>query len=316
MELLLSFIFLAFGFLLLMKGADYFVDGSSKIAIKMHIPEIVIGLTIVAMGTSAPEAAISITAAFQNNAGISIGNVIGSNIMNIALILGISALIAKLPIKKKTLFIEIPFMIGITVVLILIGFFMKEINRIGALILIVLFLIFLTYLFWLSKNGDEREDSVEELQESDTYIKLITMTLLGVVAIIVGSRFTVSAATSIAQAFGLSERIIGLTIVAFGTSLPELVTSVSAARKQKTDIAIGNIVGSNIFNILFVLGVSGLVSPAAIPFSAEFLKDGVIAIIIAVLLFVFSYRKKELTKTGGLLFLVAYLIYLIPLFMK
>lgn len=313
MELVVSILLLILGFVLLMKGADYFVDGSSKIAIKMHVPEIVVGLTIVAMGTSAPEAAISITAALNDNAGISIGNVIGSNIMNIALILGLSAVIAKLPIKKNTLKKEIPFVIVITAVLCAMGAFFKEINRVGALVLIFLFICFLLYLFWLSKHGEDSVEEVEELTEKDTYLRLILITIGGMAAIVIGSDITVDAATAIAKIFGLSDRIIGLTIIAFGTSLPELVTSVTAARKGKTDIAIGNIVGSNIFNILFVLGISGLVSPSAIPFNSAFLFDGMIAIIVALMLFILSYKNKALTKVGGIIFLVSYFAYLVYL---
>ena len=313
MELVVSILLLILGFVLLMKGADYFVDGSSKIAIKMHVPEIVVGLTIVAMGTSAPEAAISITAALNDNAGISIGNVIGSNIMNIALILGLSAVIAKLPIKKNTLKKEIPFVIVITAVLCAMGAFFKEINRVGALVLIVLFICFLLYLFWLSKHGEDSVEEVEELTEKDTYLRLILITIGGMAAIVIGSDITVDEATAIAKIFGLSDRIIGLTIIAFGTSLPELVTSVTAARKGKTDIAIGNIVGSNIFNILFVLGISGLVSPSAIPFNSAFLFDGMIAIIVALMLFILSYKNKALTKVGGIIFLVSYFTYLVYL---
>lgn len=309
MELIKAFGLLLIGFLLLIKGADLFVEGTSKIAIKMHVPEIVVGLTIVAMGTSAPEAAISITAAFNNNAGISIGNVVGSNIMNVALILGLSALIAKLPIKKNTLKIEIPFTIFITVVLCAIGYFLGEINRLAAMVLVVLFIAFLTYLLWLTKHGEDAIEGVEALSEKDTFLRLVLISIIGVGAIVIGSDTTVDAATVIAEFFGLSERVIGLTIVAFGTSLPELVTSVTAARRGNTDIAIGNIVGSNIFNILFVLGISGLVSPQAIPFAINFVYDGLIAILAIVMLFVFSYKTQSLTRVGGATFLVSYLVY-------
>ena len=309
MELIKAFGLLLVGFLLLIKGADYFVEGTSKMAIKMHVPEIVVGLTIVAMGTSAPEAAISITAALNNNAGISIGNVVGSNIMNVALILGLSALIAKLPIKKNTLKIEIPFTIAITVVLCAIGYFAQEINRMGAAVLVVLFIMFLSYLLWLTKHGQDGVEEVEPLSEKDTFLRLAIISVLGVVAIVVGSDLTVDSATVIAQYFGLSQRVIGLTIVAFGTSLPELVTSVTAARRGNTDIAIGNIVGSNIFNILFVLGVSGLVSPSPIPFTINFVYDGLIAILVLVMLFGLSYKKQGLSKVGGAIFLVSYLAY-------
>ena len=324
MEIVFNFSLLIIGFVLLMKGADVFVDGASKIAIKMHVPEIVVGLTIVAMGTSAPEAAISITAALNNGAGtqpdicnngaaISIGNVIGSNIMNIALILGLTSIIATLPIKDNTLKIEIPFVVIITVILCMMGYFFHEINRLAALLLIILFIAFLSYLYWLSKKGVDSVEEVEELSEKDTYLRLLALIVIGAVMIVVGSDLTVDAAKAIAKIFGISDRIIGLTIVAFGTSLPELVTSVTAARKGKTDIAIGNIVGSNIFNILFVLGISGLVSPSPIFFDSAFLIDGVIAIVAAVLLFVLSYSKKSLNRIGGIILLAGYIIYIVKM---
>ena len=313
MEIVFNFSLLIIGFVLLMKGADVFVDGASKIAIKMHVPEIVVGLTIVAMGTSAPEAAISITAALNNGAAISIGNVIGSNIMNIALILGLTSIIATLPIKENTLKIEIPFVVIITVILCMMGYFFHEINRLAALLLIILFIAFLSYLYWLSKKGVDSVEEVEELSEKDTYLRLLALIVIGAVMIVVGSDLTVDAAKAIAKIFGISDRIIGLTIVAFGTSLPELVTSVTAARKGKTDIAIGNIVGSNIFNILFVLGISGLVSPSPIFFDSAFLIDGVIAIVAAVLLFVLSYSKKSLNRIGGIILLAGYIIYIVKM---
>ena len=313
MEIVINFGLLIVGFVLLMKGADIFVDGASKIAIKMHVPEIVVGLTIVAMGTSAPEAAISITAALNNGAAISIGNVIGSNIMNIALILGLTSIIATLPIKDNTLKIEIPFVVIITVILCMMGYFFHEINRLAALLLIILFIAFLSYLYWLSKKGVDSVEEVEELSEKDTYLRLLALIVIGAVMIVVGSNLTVDAAKAIAKIFGISDRIIGLTIVAFGTSLPELVTSVTAARKGKTDIAIGNIVGSNIFNILFVLGISGLVSPSPIFFDSAFLIDGVIAIVAAVLLFVLSYSKKSLNRIGGIILLAGYIIYIVKM---
>ena len=313
MEIVFNFSLLIIGFVLLMKGADVFVDGASKIAIKMHVPEIVVGLTIVAMGTSAPEAAISITAALNNGAAISIGNVIGSNIMNIALILGLTSIIATLPIKENTLRIEIPFVVIITVILCMMGYFFHDINRLAALLLIILFIAFLSYLYWLSKKGVDSVEEVEELSEKDTYLRLLALIVIGAVMIVVGSNLTVDAAKALAKIFGISDRIIGLTIVAFGTSLPELVTSVTAARKGKTDIAIGNIVGSNIFNILFVLGISGLVSPSPIFFDSAFLIDGVIAIVAAVLLFVLSYSKKSLNRIGGIILLAGYIIYIVKM---
>ena len=313
MNLWTALILLLIGFVLLIKGADLFVDGASKMAIKMHVPEIVVGLTIVAMGTSAPEAAISITAAFNNNAGISIGNVIGSNIFNIALILGLTAMIRQLPVKKNTLWIEMPFVCIITLILMGLGYVSHSITKFGGLLLMILFVLFLGYLWWLSKQGEDSIEEIEELSDQDTYLKLIFITVLGVICIVYGSDVTIDAATSIAKIFGLSDRVIGLTIVSFGTSLPELVTSIMAALRGKTDLAIGNIIGSNIFNILFVLGISGLVSPMAIPFASNFLMDGFVALLVAALLFVFSMNKRSLNRLSGAIFVVIYFVYLASL---
>lgn len=306
-DFIVSLVLLVAGFVLLIKGADIFVDGASKVAAKMRIPLIVIGLTIVAFGTSAPEAAISITSACQGTAGIAVGNVIGSNILNVLLILGISALFAKLPVKKTTLKYEIPFVAFITLVLLGIGCLGWDLNRIDGVILAVLFVLFFIYLIRLSKSGDgAADDDVPELTEKDTVPKMILFILLGLVFIVFGSDATVAGASEIASQLGVSDRIIGLTIVAFGTSLPELVTSVTAARKGKTDIAIGNIIGSNIFNILFVGGISAIVSPQPIPFQPSFIIDSIVAFISAVVLGLFVLKNKSLGKAGGITMLVMY----------
>lgn len=312
--LIAAAVMLIFGFAMLIKGADFFVDGASKAAAKMKIPLIVIGLTIVAFGTSAPEAAISINSAVQGNAGISVGNVIGSNIMNVLLILGISALFASLPVKKTTFRYEIPFVIFITVILGIMGMLGGNIDKLDAILLLVLFALFFAYLILLSKKGDGTADDVPVLTEKDTIPKMILFILIGLAAIVLGSDFTVTGATAIAQTFQVDDRIIGLTIVAFGTSLPELVTSVTAARKNQTDIAIGNIIGSNIFNILFVVGLAGVVSPIPIGFSSGFLIDSAIAAAAVLLLWLLVFKNKKLSKAGGTVMLgcyAAYFVYLI-----
>lgn len=300
------------GFVLLIKGADIFVDGASKIATKFDIPQMVIGLTIVAFGTSLPEAAISIKAAINKSAGITVGNVIGSNIMNILLILGVASCIAALPIKKNTFRIEIPFVIFITVVLLVLGVIGGNLNIIDGLILVVLMALFMVYLVQSAKNG-EADDEGTVVSEKDTMLKLMFFVVLGGVCIVLGSNVTVDAASYVASAFGMDDRLIGLTVVAFGTSLPELVTSATAAKHGKVDIAIGNIVGSNIFNILFVVGISTVVSVvfAGIPvaFASEFIKDAIVAIIAAVLLFLCVMKNKRLDKKGGILMLVVYAAY-------
>lgn len=311
--MLLDIILLVVGFVLLIKGADVFVEGASKVAAKFYIPEIVIGLTIVAFGTSAPEAAVSIASAYKGTAGIAVGNIIGSNICNVLLILGVAGMIASLKVKKNTLKIETPFVVGITVLLLVLGLNGNSVSRLDGVILWVFFIAFLTYLYWLSKNGDEDAiEDVPELEESDTLLKLIIMIVLGIVCIVVGSNVTVDAASNIATSFGVSDRIIGLTIVAFGTSLPELVTSVSASLKGKNDIAVGNIIGSNIFNVLFVLGTASIVSPTAIPFASTFMLDFSIAIAALIIFMLFINRKEmALRKSGAALMFACYIAYII-----
>ncbi|MCM1334838.1 MAG: calcium/sodium antiporter [Eubacterium sp.] len=301
---------------MLIKGADLFVDGVSKVAAKMKIPLIVIGLTIVAFGTSAPEAAISINSAVQGNAGISVGNVVGSNIMNVLLILGISALFAPLPVKKTTFRYEIPFVILITIIFAVLGTIGGSIGKLDAILLLALFALFFVYLILLSKKGGDAGEDVPALTEKDTVPKMIVLILIGLVAIVLGSDFTVTGATAIAEALRVDDRIIGLTIVAFGTSLPELVTSVTAARKKQTDIAIGNIIGSNIFNVLFVVGLAGVVSPIPIDFWASFLVDSLIAAAAALLLWLLVMKDQKLSKTGGIVMLVGYAAYFIYLIMN
>lgn len=302
----LQILLLIVGFVMLVKGADWFVDGSSGIARKLGIPQLVVGLTIVAMGTSAPEAAVSITAALKDNADIAVGNIVGSNILNILIILGITSVIAPLAVRKSTLKIEIPYMIGITAVLIFLGMSGESITRMEGVLLWVLFLVYLGYLFVLAKNGREEKQETEK----STW-KLLAGVLGGGVVIVLGSNVTVDSATEIAKIIGVSERFIGLTIVALGTSLPELVTSVVAARKGNADIAIGNIVGSNIFNILFVLGTSALITP--VPYESSFLADGVIAVAAGVLLWAAVWRKKELTRPWGIVMLLCYAAYFVYL---
>lgn len=310
--MLLNVILLIVGFILLIKGADVFVEGASKVAALLHIPQIVIGLTIVAFGTSAPEAAVSIASSYQGTAGIAIGNIIGSNIANILLILGVAGMIGELVVKKNTFFIETPFVIVITVALLFLGYTDRNIFQIDGVILWGFFLLFLFYLYRLTKRGDDSAiDDVPELEEDDRLWKLIVMIILGIICVVIGSRVTVDAASHIAQAFGVSDRIIGLTIVSIGTSLPELVTSVSASLKGRNDIAIGNIIGSNIFNILFVLGTASLVAPHGIAFASGFLVDGIIAIGAVVMFMLFVGKDMKLKKYGAFVMLISYVCYLV-----
>ena len=306
--MMLHVLLLTVGFVFLVKGADWFVEGAAGIAKKLGIPQLVIGLTIVAMGTSMPEAAVSITSALSGSAGISIGNVVGSNILNILIILGITAVLTNVRIQKTTFRYEIPFMIGITIILMAFGITGNQITFLEGILLWLLFLIFLGYLFVISKKGSVQDE--EEIKELPLW-KGVLGIIIGGILVVKGSDFAVEGATEIARYFGMSERFIGLTIVAFGTSLPELVTSVTAARRGNADIAIGNIVGSNIFNILFVIGTTALICD--VPFDQKFVIDTIVAIFSGVLLWAGTIRYKELRKNCGIVMLLCYAGYFIYL---
>ena len=309
MNIFIGIALLIVGFVMLTKGADWFVDGSSALAFRLGIPQLVIGLTIVAMGTSAPEAAVSITSALKGNEGITVGNVVGSNIMNILLILGIASVIVPLAVQKSTRMIEIPYMIAITVLFGVLGYTGEMVTRVEGGILWIAFLIYLGYLLWMAKKG--KEDNEPDEKQKSLPVQLL-MILAGLICIVLGSDFVVDGATEIAKVIGISDRIIGLTIVAFGTSLPELVTSIAAARRGNADIAIGNIVGSNVFNILFVAGTSALISPVV--FESKFVLDTAVATATAVLLLVCVCNKEgKLKRSGGIIMLAAYAAYFVKL---
>ena len=302
MEILFQVVLLALGFVLLVKGADFFVDGSASIAAKFGIPQLIIGLTVVAMGTSAPEAAVSISAAFGGNADITIGNILGSNILNILIILGISSVITVLRVAKSTVWIDIPIVLGASVILLLLGYD-GVISTIDAAIIFVCFIGFLAYMIISAKKSNETGDDIKLMSVP----KSLLFAVAGLAMIIAGSQFTVNSASFLARVAGVSERFIGLTVVALGTSLPELFTSVMAARKGNADIAIGNIVGSNIFNILFIVGLSGLIIP--VPFPGAFGFDALVSIAATVLLFALCARKKQLGRAAGIIMLIGYAAY-------
>ena len=304
MEIALQFVLLALGFVMLGKGADWFVEGAAGIAMRFGIPQLVIGLTIVAMGTSAPEAAVSIAAAVKGNADITIGNIVGSNILNILVILGLAASIVPIAVARSTVRIEMPFMIAITALL----FYQGRDGSISLAdggVLMVAFAVYMMYLYTMAMKSNVDSD----LEEPGLPLGRCLLSAVGGLALIIaGSNVTVGAATSIATYAGLSERFIGLTIVALGTSLPELFTSVAAARRGNADIAIGNIVGSNIFNILFVVGLSSLIID--IPFASAFNFDTYVALGAAVLLWLCVLRTQRLQRWSGALMLVCYAAYL------
>lgn len=311
MQIALQLLLLVVGFVMLIKGADWFVDGASKIADRFGIPQLVIGLTIVAMGTSAPEAAVSITSALKGSAGITIGNVVGSNIMNVLVILGLTAVIRAIAVKQSTVRYEIPFTIVITGLLALLGLMDNTISRLDGAILWVLMIVYLLYLLRMAKKGQDVTEDMPELTKKDTLPRMILSILVGAGLIVWGADVTVNAATELATIFGMSDRLIGLTIVAFGTSLPELVTSVTAAIKGKADIAVGNIVGSNIFNILFVVGTTALITPVV--YSSGFIVDSVVAVATMVLLLICVLPKKKLGRLGGVVMLAGYAAYFVYL---
>ena len=305
MEMGMAVLALIIGFGMLAKGADWFVEGASGIAERFKIPQAVIGLTIVAMGTSAPEAAVSITAAIKGNADITIGNIVGSNILNILIILGISSIIVPLAVAGNTVMCDIPFMIAVTVLLLIQGMG----GTIGFGDGLILTLVFSGYLLYLFYTWKKSKTAGTVTVKSRKLWQSLAGTVTGLVMIILGSHLAVNGASCLARTFGMSERFIGLTIVALGTSLPELFTSVSAAMKRNAEIAIGNIVGSNIFNILFVVGISALITP--VPFSPEFYTDTVIAAAAGILLLLCCLRKRELRRRDGILMLTGYALYFI-----
>lgn len=306
----MSFLLLLIGFFFLIKGADLFVEGSASIARKFNVPAMVIGLTIVAMGTSAPEAAVSITSSLAGQNDMSVANVVGSNFFNILVVLGVSAILAKLPVQKDTIKKDTPFLLLISGLLLLFGFDLN-INRIEGIMLLVLFAYFLISTVKNAKNSSIalEEIAVEmEVSQEVPMIKTILLSIVGVVGIVIGGDMVVNSATEIATTFGMSANLVGLTIVAVGTSLPEFVTSVVAIKKGETEIAIGNVIGSNIFNILLVLGLATTIKPITISTLAFF--DLVFMFIITVILYIFMKKDYSLIKKHGFVFVSIYVAYM------
>jgi cation:H+ antiporter len=320
---MLTYILFVIGFVLLIKGADWLVAGSASIAKKYNVSNLVIGLTIVSMGTSMPELIVNILASSSGASEIAIGNVIGSNIANILLILGVAAIIYPLTIKKSTIFSEIPYSI---IALLLVAFvanapifnpdYELTISRLDGVVLLLVFGLFMVYIINLAKSG--RADMLEDAPEEVLPIgKSILYILLGMIGLFLGGLWVVDGAVAIAKTFGLSEKMIGLTIVAIGTSLPELVTSAVAAYKKNTDIAIANVIGSNIFNLLWVLGLSAVISP--MKYSPTINSD-IVVLLLATALILFSLMtgkaKNQIGKPTGILFLTAYIGYLVFVVMR
>lgn len=312
----MEFILLIIGFLFLIKGADIFVEGAASIARRFNVPAMVIGLTIVAMGTSAPEAAVSITSSLAGQNDMSVANVVGSNFFNILMVLGVSSIIAKLPVEKNTIKKDAPFLILVSAMLLLFGANLN-ISRIEGVLFLAVFAYFLIYTVKSAKKASSKEDIVEgetavaveaSVAEEISMPKTIVVSLIGIVGIVVGGDMVVNSATTIATSFGMSANLVGLTIVAIGTSLPEFVTSIVAIKKGETEIAIGNVIGSNIFNILLVLGLATTINPITI--SALALIDIIFMVFITVLLYLFMKKDNSLVKKHGFVLIALYFAYM------
>lgn len=309
--MILDIVLLVVGFIILIKGADIFVDGASSIAGNFKISKMLIGLTIVAFGTSAPEFAVSVKSLISGNGDIVLGNVIGSNILNILLILGISSLFHFLNVKNNTVKKELPITLLITTLFaVLLSDHLFDSNitnaftRSDGIVLLLFFLVFIYYLISMARNKIDDDQNEKYIPMS----KSIVYTILGLVCIIVGSNFVVDSASSLAAIIGISEKMISLTVIAFGTSLPELVTSVTATKKGEYDIAIGNVVGSNIFNIGMVIGLPVTIFGGISDITFNYI-DLIVMLLSAFLLFIFSFKDKRISKKEGIAFLILFVIY-------
>jgi cation:H+ antiporter len=317
---MIEYLMLTIGLILLVKGADYLIDGSSFLAHKYGVSTLFIGLTVLAFGTSLPELVVNIIASLKNSGGLAFGNIIGSNMSNILLILGITTLITRINVSKTTIKKEIPFSILSVVLLLLFTIniinlsYTKELTRNAGLILIIFFAYFMYYVIRMAKKDRSSLEffKIEKNKISNT--KLNLMIFGGLIALYFGGKWTVDSAIIIARNIGMSEFFISATIIAIGTSLPELITSIIAARKKEINLLVGNIIGSNIFNILWVLGVTSIISP--IPFSPGIILDLMILLFVSTLLFIFVWKKNAVTKTQGIIFIILYILYLIYLLYK
>lgn len=308
----MNYIWLLIGFILLIKGADYFVEGASSIAKRFKIPTLIIGLTIVAFGTSAPEAAVSITSALKGQNEIALGNIIGSNIFNLLFVVGIAAVICPLHVKKSMMLKEFPFTVLSCIVLLIMmqdGFLQGEtinsISRGDGLILLLFFGIFMYYLIEVAITA--REEAGEEVVVMSLG-KSLLCTLGGIIGIVIGGQLVVDAASAIALSWGMSQNLVGLTIVAVGTSLPELVTSIVAARKGESDIALGNVIGSNLFNVFFILGISSVIHPIVV--NGAVVADSIFMLIVTLITYLFAVTKKKINRLEGGILVAVYVIYM------
>ena len=306
----MSYVLLVVGFFLLIKGADFFVEGSSSIAKMLRVPSLIIGMTIVAMGTSFPECSVSINASIAGSNGLAISNAVGSNIFNLMVVCGFCTLFCPLAVDKGTLKKEFPFSIIVALILLAFGSAGMVLGHIDGIILTLVFAIF---LYWMVMSAKKARAGGNQADGDDYEIipvwKCIFYILGGIIAIIIGGDVVVDSASKIAAQFGMSDNLIGLTVVAFGTSLPELVTSVVAAKKNEVDMALGNVIGSNIFNILLVLGVAAAISPVA--FIMENVIDIVVLVVMSLIVWWFAWSKQKITRGEGIIMLLMYAIYVV-----
>lgn len=319
-------VLLIIGFVFLVKGADAFVEGCSSIARRYHVPSLIIGMTIVAMGTSLPETAVSVTAAVTGNNALAVSNAVGSNIFNLMVVVGACTLFTSVSVQINTLKIDFPISILCAVLLLILGAAGMSLGHIDGVVFIILFLAFILYMIRSAQTSREKnvEPGVEE--EEEEYLleaeeiqemsmgKSVIYILLGAVAIAVGSDWVVDGACTVAAAIGISQTLIGLTVVAFGTSLPELVTSIVAAKKGEVDMALGNVIGSNIFNILMVLGIAAAISPVA--FLTENIIDIAVLIVFSVIGWIMAWTKRELNRKEGIIMLLLYAVYVVYICMR
>ena len=310
-----TYVLLVVGFVLLIKGADFFVEGSSGIAKKLKVPSLIIGLTIVAMGTSLPECAVSVAASISGNNALAVSNVVGSNIFNLMVVCGFCAVITPLAVGKRTLKQEFPFSVLMAALLLVLGYIGMSVGRIDGVILLIFFALF---MFWMVRSAlkartagittdaSEEADEIERAKPIPVWLCLVYI-VGGAAAIAFGGDLTVDAASRIAIDFGMSQNLVGLTIVSIGTSLPELVTSIVAARKNEVDMAVGNAIGSNIFNILMVLGIASAISPLQL--IGENIIDIVVLVVFSIVVWFFGATKKEISRTEGIIMICLYLCY-------
>ncbi len=304
-SIIIQFVLLIVGFVFLIKGSDFFVDGASSIASILKIPTVIVGLTIVAFGTSAPEAAVSITSSLTGNNAMAVSNVIGSNLFNMLMVIGVCALLGNLLMEKSVLNKDLPFLVGITLLFAAFIFIGGDISNIEGVILLV---ILIGYIIYLVRNARKSSNANEVEKPKMSLPKSIGFIIIGIIGIVLGGDFVVDSASAIAMAFGMSETLVGLTIVAIGTSLPELVTSITALKKGENQLIIGNVIGSNIFNILFVLGASSAIS--AIPLDSSMIIDVLFMVGVTVLCFIFGKTQSKYDKKEGAILVSLFVVYM------